>query len=499
MKKLEQQTNRLIGLATVAVGVTVAFLFLFLVVGQMAAIAEEETAVSPQTTTLPSFGYGFNVAVWETDRLQDMGFNWMKVFDAPTSRQPVNMLLRLDANASHMSDVNGFANNIESIAIVHGDNIDAYEIGNEPNLDATYGWGYGSTKVSPNASDYVTLLCAVYPKIKAADPTAVVVSAGLAPTGRVTGNWDGHPGHNEFFQDEREFFKEFVAAGGAECADAIGYHPYGYSADFDTPPDTAWGSPEAANPKTNCTNGFCFRGVESFYGVMQEQGVDKKVWATEFGWLTQPPDSCLSSADWQARQWQIVSEQVQADNLVGAFEYATANYPWMEAMFIFNLNFNTAPWITDTCEQMRFYAVGGRTAETALTDMEKVVFEPTAEMTLSTLSWTDVISVGMQPVTQTAVFHLTNSGTAPLTYTVSISPSTDLTLTVASMVSNTVSPNSTDLVQIDVFASGLDVGEYSGRVVITAVGPNLNETQEIDLRLIVFEQLFENSLPLIFR
>lgn len=459
--------------------------------------AEEETAVAPKTT-LPTFGYGFNVAQWETDRIQAIGFNWMKVFDPPGSKQPVNVLLRLDANASHIGNVSAFAANIEAIAQTHGANIDAYEIGNEPNLDATYGWGYGSTKVPPNASDYVTLLCAAYPKIKAADPTAVVVSAGLAPTGRVSGNWNGHPGHNGLFQDEREFFKEFVAAGGSACSDAIGYHPYGYSADYDTAPDTPWGSPDASNPKLNCRNGFCFRGAESFYGVMQDLGVDKKMWATEFGWLTQPPDNCLSSADWMSRQWQIVSEQAQAENLVGAYQYAVANYPWMEAMFIFNLNFNTAPWITDTCEQMRFYGIAGRLAETALTEMAKV--EPKGELSLSPQSWTAVIEVGEQPITKSANIALNNSGSAPLTYTIAIEPGSPLSLTLVTAQTAVLPPGDSDTMTINVSADSLpSMQVYTGTVTIAAQGANLNDSQAVELTLFVFEELFINHMPLIKR
>lgn len=174
-----KQLKVCIQLVAVARSVLGGILAVFLCIGFVTIVspsvgAVEETAALPQTT-LPTFGYGFNVAQWETDRIQAIGFNWMKLFDPPSGKQPVNVLLRLDANASHLGNVNAFAANIEAIAKAHGANIDAYEIGNEPNLDATYGWGYGSTKVPPNASDYVTLLCAVYPKIKAADPTAVVV------------------------------------------------------------------------------------------------------------------------------------------------------------------------------------------------------------------------------------------------------------------------------------------------------------------------------------
>ncbi|MEM7336771.1 MAG: hypothetical protein AAF490_32160, partial [Chloroflexota bacterium] len=437
-------------------------------------------------------GYGFNVAEWDTDRLQAMGFNWMKVFDTPSTQQPVNVLLRLDANASHLSDVTSFANNIESIAINNGAYIDAYEIGNEVNLDATYGWGYGSTNVPPDADDYVTLLCAVYSKIKAADPTAIVVSAGLAPTGRVAGNWNGHPGHNGLFQDEREYLIEFVAAGGGNCTDAIGYHPYGYSADFDAAPDVSSG-----DATQNCANGFCFRGVEKFYEVMQANGLsDRKVWVTECGWITEPPASCLDDPGWSGRAWQIVSEQQQADNLVGSFDYATSNYPWMEAMFIFNLNFNTAPWITDQCEQMRFYGVQGRPAETALSEMPKVVSVPVGELTVSPVQWTDVITTGQQPYTSSMAIQLTNSGDANLSYTIGIDIGTDLTLTLQSPATGLLTPSETNTVTVNIDSAVQTAGQYSGGVTITAVSNSISTTQSVNYRLFVFDQLFTTYLPL---
>ena len=114
----------------------------------------------------------------------------------------------------------------------------------------------------------MTVLCTAYNEIKAVDSEAIVVSAGLAPTGRVTGNWGGHAGHNGLYQDEREFLKEFFDAGGGNCTDAIGYHPYGFSADYDVAPDV----PDA-NPARNCTNGFCFRGTEKIYEIMVQRGM----------------------------------------------------------------------------------------------------------------------------------------------------------------------------------------------------------------------------------
>ncbi len=437
---------------------------------------------SSDQTTLNTFGYGFNMAAWDTSRLQSMGFNWMKVFNAPGSKQPVNVLLRLDANAGHLSNVNGFGDNIQSIAQNSGAYIDAYEIGNEPNLDASYGW-----TTSPNAADYVTMLCEAYGRIKAADPTAIVVSAGLAPTGRVTGNWNGHAGHNGLYQDEREFFKEFVAAGGGACADAIGYHPYGYAADYDTAPD----------PDPNCTNGFCFRGVEKLYELMQANGLgDKKVWATEFGWLVLPPDSCTSDGSWDGRLWQVKSETEQASNLVGAFDYATTNWPWMEAMFVFNLNFNKAGYAA--CEQMRFYAVQDRPAESALSTMPKVAGAAIGELTVSPANITEIITPTQQPYAVTRTVTLENTGTKVFSYTVTAVSPNPLIPTIISST-GTLDPNGQSTVQIVVESTGRTTGTYIGAVSIGTTISTETEPTTLPVMLYIFDELHQTFLPFVER
>ena len=93
-----------------------------------------------------------------------------------------------------LADVTAFGQDIYDTALDNKDYIDAYEIGNEVNIDnPDYGWG----SVAVNAADYKILLCEAYTQIKQADPTAIVVSAGLAPTGRVQGTWQWSPtAHN---------------------------------------------------------------------------------------------------------------------------------------------------------------------------------------------------------------------------------------------------------------------------------------------------------------
>ena len=61
-----------------------------------------------------------------------------------------------------------------------------------------------------------------------------------------------------------------------------------FSADYDAAPDVALGRSHAAT----AIKASAFRGAEKIYEIMQaaiEVG-DKKMWATEFGWLTRPPD-----------------------------------------------------------------------------------------------------------------------------------------------------------------------------------------------------------------
>ena len=442
---------------------------------------------------LDEFGYGFNVDAWNVAKLQEIGFNWMKVFNAPYGRQPIQILLRVEANASHYNNLNAFGDSVSRLAKSQKGYIDAYEIGNEPNLDASYGWG-GEDKVSPNAAHYTAVLCEAYTRIKAADPDAIVVSAGLAPTGRVFGNWEGHPGHNGWYQDEREFFKEFLRAGGGNCLDAVGYHPFGFSANFDVEPDMG-----SVDPDYNCTNGFCFRGVEKFYEIMVAEGYgDKKVWGTEFGWLVQPPTECMDDAGWQDRKWQIVTEEEQAKNLVGAYTYATENWPWMEALFIFNLNFNYRGDLPE-CEQMRFYAVQDRPAEAGLREMPKG--DPPEPPKVGKLDahgsqLSTVIIPAQQPITVTSPIYVYNKGTAPFTFTLSADPTAEIVPTILTTTA-VINPGEVVTSQITFDSNGRSVGTYTGTLTINTTEFAENAPLNLPVSIFIFDTIHNTYLPII--
>jgi hypothetical protein len=463
-------------------------------VGLVTAVATVFTAATyDQNAGLSSpasggLGYGFNVAELNVALVEEMGFNWMKVFNPPGGPLGPKILLRIEANAGHMGNVSGFGDQVAAIASNHGDYIHAYEIGNEPNLDASYGW-----TTAPVAADYALLLCEAYGRIKTHDPQAKVISAGLAPTGRVQDNWNGNPGHNGHFQDEREWFKQFLDAGGGDCLDGVGYHNYGFSADYHVPPDTNGGTPQ-----TNCSNGFCFRGVEKLREIMVARGLGHKtIWTTEFGWIVEPPAYCLDDDGWQGRQWQIVSEQKQAENLAGAFQYAAAHWSWMEAMFVFNLDFNTAPWYQE-CEQMRFYGVRGRPAEAALRDMPKDIVPDQGELAIRPLAVTAVITPGQQPFTQTSTLTFSNIGTDPLTYTINIDNGT-LTPTLLAPLTGVLEPDAVHLLELQISSSQRPLGTYQAALQVTVSEEAAGGPVTIPITLHIFAEIHTNYLPVVIK
>ncbi len=323
-----------------------------------------DVAVDPlavRTDLDEPFGYGLSTAWASGSEAYDLGFNWVKVFDVPAGPQPTKVLYRVEVDASTWYDLALFYEQMQGLAGRFGPLIDAYEIGNEVNT-------YDEWRLPPDAVHYVDVLCTARYAIRPVDPTAQIISAGLAPVGRIADEWNGHAGHDVWVQDEREYLKEFLDYDGHLCADGIGYHPMGFSAAYDAEPDVDGGTPE-----TDCSDGFCFRGVEKIHEILQERGLgDRKIWATEVGWIVEPPADCTGDPSWEGRLWQIVSPEKQAENLVGAFRYARFHWPWLQALFVFNLDFVTAPWYDD-CEQMRYYSVHGRPAADALGAMSKVI------------------------------------------------------------------------------------------------------------------------------
>ena len=205
--------------------------------------------------------------------------------------------------------------------------IHAIQVWNEPNLSREW----GGTGVEPiinrrAAVDYMSLLRQAYQEIKQRDPTKIVVSAGLSPTGTNDGT----------AMDDITYLEWLYDNDLDEFSDAIGAHAPGYG--------SAPGAERLSNPGFP-HDSFYFRRIEQVREMMVRKGdVNKQVWVLEFGWTT---DTNPNHPD---RNFYAVGQDQQAQYIVEAFQYAKANWsPWVGPMFVWNM---PDPTWTDANEQL---------------------------------------------------------------------------------------------------------------------------------------------------
>ena len=302
--------------------------------------AVEPLVPSPAPALHTSQWWEITVQQRDLDLVRDSGFRWVKqifpwreieveddVFDWTQADQFVENALdrklfivaRLDrepawaltspANASventPPSDYAQFEAFCYEIAYRYRNKIRAYQVWNEPNLAREWGGQ------PPNPDDYVRLLAHCYNGIKRGDPAAIVISAGLAPTGT---------GLPEALPDE-EFLRRMYAAGAARYFDMLGVNAPGYKA-------APWLSPEeaAAAPDLGGQRWAAFRHVEDVRRIMVEAGdATKQIAILEMGWTLDPVHPEYA--------WFAVSEQQQAEYLSAAYHWAHDHWqPWIGIM-----------------------------------------------------------------------------------------------------------------------------------------------------------------------
>ncbi len=264
---------------------------------------------------------------------RELGFGWVQVFNPP--EYPIDgfrILYRVPLNravSGQQADIDAWADALETLVRTRRGVINAYSIGNEVNLSREWGGA------QPDPLRYTELLAIAYARIKSADPDALVVSAGIAPTG---GDGDG-------FADDLRYARAMFEAGALDVMDAYGFHPYGFA----YPPEL---SPDDAQAK-----GLLFRRAEAHRKLLEEFGAgDKKMWATEFGWLIDSSEEGVN-CDFGSLNWQRVSRKQQASYVVRAYDYAAKNWPWMGPMFLWNADFSRSPLYADRCEQMKWFSL----------------------------------------------------------------------------------------------------------------------------------------------
>jgi hypothetical protein len=201
------------------------------------------------------------------------------------------------------ADYQDFADFCGEVAGRYKGRVAAYQVWNEPNL--TREWGMEV----PDPAEYTELLKVCYEAIKAADPEAIVISAGLSPTG---------VGPPEAIEDT-QFLQGMYDAGAADYFDVLGVNAPGYAA----PPEM---SPEEGEEQFGHRS-FVFRRVEDMRDIMVQNGdEEKQVAILEMGWM-------LEQDLHPAYAWHGVTEAQQADYLVRAYEYAREKWqPWIGLM-----------------------------------------------------------------------------------------------------------------------------------------------------------------------
>lgn len=227
------------------------------------------------------------------------------------------------------ADPEALGNFVAALAEQYRGRVHAIQIWNEQNLAHENG-GYVELA---DAGRYVELLKVAYTRIKAVDPSIIVVTG--APASTAVNN------AGLAIADLRYYDAMFAYQNGVirNHMDALAVHPGGSA----NPPETLW--PDQPSPAQGWTNDatFYFRNVEHVRKLMEEYQIPQPVWVTEFGWATANNTPGFEFGN------QISYEQ-QAAYIAGAMRLTAERYPWVEAMFVWNLNFaplwgiNGNPW-----------------------------------------------------------------------------------------------------------------------------------------------------------
>lgn len=208
---------------------------------------------------------------------------------------------------------------VGQVAAHYAGAVKAYEIWSEPNVRREWnGKPLG-------AAGYVDLLKVAYNAVKLADPAAVVVTAGLAPTSQNDG---------ADALDDRQFLQGMYAAGVADFSDAIGAQPAGWA----NPPDsTCCGNNRPAVPAWDDQSAFFFLETLRAYRQIINDGEDSGtfIWVTGFGWGSADGFSAPVNPDFGYISYTDAQEQAQYT--VRAFQIGR-DLSYVGPMFLSNLN-----------------------------------------------------------------------------------------------------------------------------------------------------------------
>jgi hypothetical protein len=150
------------------------------------------------------------------------------------------------------------------------------------------------------------LLCQTYQRLKAVDPTIVVIAGALAPTSELGApNDSGGNNLNDYI-----FLQRMYAAGAKDCFDALSVQGYGL-----------WSGPTDHRARPLIVNYGRNRFIRD---LMVTNGDEHKaIWIAEMNWNAVPAGTGL------APDFGRVTEQQQAKYAPLAYQRAQAEWPWV--------------------------------------------------------------------------------------------------------------------------------------------------------------------------
>jgi hypothetical protein len=205
-------------------------------------------------------------------------------------------------------DLQDYTDFLTALTTRYRGKIAAYQIWNEPNLAREW------CDQPPDPVAYAEMLRVAYAAIKQADPDALVISAGFAPTGT-------EPPTAMPDDAYLEALYEVIGGSGDGYFDLLGVHAPGYAAPPETSPEEA-----AASEAYGGERYFTFRRVEDLRAIVERFGdTQRRMAVLEMGWTSDEVNPDYA--------WHAVTEAQKADYLVRAYDYAAQNWsPWMTIM-----------------------------------------------------------------------------------------------------------------------------------------------------------------------
>ena len=266
-----------------------------------------------QTSTLhiaSTAGFGW---VRQTFQWQEDSFDWETAdkLVAAVTHNNLGMIAVLSGKTAP-NDPSAFAKFAGRFASRYGDNIDVYQIWDEPNLLSSWG-------ETPSAAAYGQLLAASHTAIHQSDSHSTVLLAGLAPTIET-----GPDNISDLI-----FLRQLYETGAGPFFDAAAGKPYGFSS---TPED------RRLHPRILNFSRFILLRAE-----MERAGdTHKLLWGTNFGWYNPKVASNPKNT------WGVTDASQQSKRTVDAFERARVEWPWSGVLVLDNLqpsdNLNDPRW-----------------------------------------------------------------------------------------------------------------------------------------------------------